>query len=582
MSKRYLLPTIISILFFIFCFGFSWADKTLEGPYDPKEGLEAYKKQTKSDVYHISDNKLKDFYGQCTWFCHAVTSEIMPLGNASSWYQDFKDKYPTRVGPDPRVGAICVWDKNFDGNYGHVAKVTKIYPDKTFEVWDSNYVSSKDTGSKITHRLIEDRTYILGFIYPLESGKLQEIRVITSECHPKENCQIDSGGKAWITICGKISKREIDKNMHVGSKTGSNYKSYDVVYSKDGTKTIIVFSGLWLPADEVTIKLDKELSDNLGNHMPSDYFLNFSIKGKLLVSTGPSVNYSQYHLSRSISFNHVDSNLRTVYVSDRKIYVPCGAGSSSRLVILDLDGNIIEDMRMIGEYLLEYPYQVGVDKENVFVLCDCKNLRNNRQQKCIFLIKNYLFALPEIIGSGKGENPGQFYTWNLPNIKFDSSGNMYLSDFCQGFGRIQKFSPEGNFIKQITNKDLGNFFVVKILFCRGNEIYVKADTNGCGGTAIFIFDTNLNLKKICPNNFNDPDSGKMMMGSTLVEACTDDAQNMYFVYHKGLLIKYDKNFKLICLFKLNGCPTKIQVDHDNKIYIFYHNENKLEIWDPIR
>ena len=85
--------------------------ETLYGPYDIDEGIKKFQEITNRKVYHLGDdNALHDYVGQCTWFCYATTNERMPVGNACEWYTDFASKYPDRVGSEPKIGAICVWE----------------------------------------------------------------------------------------------------------------------------------------------------------------------------------------------------------------------------------------------------------------------------------------------------------------------------------------------------------------------------------------------------------------------------------------------------------------------------------------
>jgi len=138
------------------------ADKTL-AIYEIDEGLRQYKIQTGQKVYHLGkDNPFEVIgcRGQCTWFSYAVTKERIPCKNhAYKWYKACKDHPDWRIYNKPKVGSVCVWGTGYYPNYGHVGKVTKVYANGSFDVWDANYKSVK-----ITHRRITNFSKITGFV----------------------------------------------------------------------------------------------------------------------------------------------------------------------------------------------------------------------------------------------------------------------------------------------------------------------------------------------------------------------------------------------------------------------------------
>lgn len=489
--------TVLITFLFLFLFSsLAWSDSLLQGPFDLEVGLKQYKTQTDWKVYHLGkDNELYNFEGQCTWFCYAVTREKMPTGNAWTWYSSFAKKNPERVGSIPQIEAICVWkgdyciDASTGEKYGHVAKVTKIYEDGSFEIWESNYQKLK-----ITRRLITDRSQILGFIYPLEE----------------------------------------------------NIKPLEVV--------------------------DK-------NKYPSEAIL----KKQNLISTGPNINYRNYKFMKTIDPN---TGVNSIAVSNNIITFIVGSRHMCRLIQLDINGKQISSQYQIGQYYLKKCHQISGFKNNIIVMADATYQKEKiPEERYIFLLANSNNTNLQKIGEGRGENPKQYYTWNYPEIKFDTQGNTYITDNTQGFGRIQKFSPQGVFVKQITNREIPRLIYPKILFCLNKKIYVKIEKgDSCHGTRILIFDADLNLigDKIFDLTANL--RNRSIWGSDIGNACTDYMGNIYFIFHNGLMMKYDRNFKLIFLKEINSGATQIVVDEFGKIFILYggHYSGRIQIWEPIK
>jgi surface antigen len=145
--------------------------KVIDGPWSPEEGLQKYHEATGNLIYHRGDAnpfEKAGYIGQCTWFVYAVRSDdqvtMGPSGhnNACFWPENYqKDSFA--FGSQPKVGAIACWDKEVAGS-GHVAFVTKVNSDGSFEVWDCNW--SSDLDHQVRHRWVSaDDSHLAGFIY---------------------------------------------------------------------------------------------------------------------------------------------------------------------------------------------------------------------------------------------------------------------------------------------------------------------------------------------------------------------------------------------------------------------------------
>jgi surface antigen len=145
---------------------------TIEGPYKPLDGLEAFKERTGLPVYH-PENSFD--LGWCTWFAAAVFPEPVPMkpgsgeNDAAKWMRNFKDAgYETAQIPE--VGCIVVWGSSIGRGHGHVAIVTKVHSQDKFEVWDSNWSQAFDR--QVRRRMVfkSSESAIIGFIPP-RSGR---------------------------------------------------------------------------------------------------------------------------------------------------------------------------------------------------------------------------------------------------------------------------------------------------------------------------------------------------------------------------------------------------------------------------
>lgn len=110
-------------------------------------------------------------YRQCPWWVAWARKDKIPYdpghSNAWTWWDRLIGAGYSHF-TDPRVGTIVVWNRQVGGGSGHVAMVTKVNSDGTFEVWDCNWGSeAKDKdpyNGRIRCRIVRDRENIFGFI----------------------------------------------------------------------------------------------------------------------------------------------------------------------------------------------------------------------------------------------------------------------------------------------------------------------------------------------------------------------------------------------------------------------------------
>ncbi|KXT75729.1 GBS Bsp-like repeat-containing protein [Streptococcus sp. DD12] len=114
--------------------GFILDDQTLQPRQDAATGaaprITAYMGQT--NTYPV---------GQCTWGVKNLAPWIPNyLGNANQWLTNAAS-LGFRVGTEPAVGAIAVWNHD-GGGYGHVAYVTAVASTNRIKVQESNYAGN--------------------------------------------------------------------------------------------------------------------------------------------------------------------------------------------------------------------------------------------------------------------------------------------------------------------------------------------------------------------------------------------------------------------------------------------------------
>lgn len=115
-------------------------------PYAPEDGLDEYVTATGGRVFAKDNTSAK---GECVWFARAVspdgkrfstvaTSEY-PVNEAALNILYNAKSAGLKTGTQPRVGALAVYDQFGKNIWGHVAVVTKVYPNGNVDLWDSNF-----------------------------------------------------------------------------------------------------------------------------------------------------------------------------------------------------------------------------------------------------------------------------------------------------------------------------------------------------------------------------------------------------------------------------------------------------------
>lgn len=312
------------------------------------------------------------------------------------------------------------------------------------------------------------------------------------------------------------------------------------------------------------------------------------VKGKeqetVSIEPKPLPQYKEYKLIKSIDlskFGNVGTNSIALFKGN--IIYMTDSGEYCSIVKITPSEDLIYKRHKLGEIIFKDYHKINAYKNKIILMVDAAYKKENNK------IYRYIFYFTDgkiyRIGIGEGEKPGQYYIWNKPSIKFDQAGNIYISDNRPGFGRIQKFSPQGNFIKQVTNKTLSKLIWPTILFCHNDKLYVGVKKQSCGyGTRILVLDENLNFleDKIIDPTIHYPH--RASLGSGIKNACVDQKGNIYFLFHGGLWIKYDNKFKFVCYQKIYHSPSQILVDYGGKIYVLYGSTygSRINIWEPIK
>lgn len=192
----------------------------------------------------------------------------------------------------PRVGDIIVFDATSDNPYGHVAIISEVDLDlEIIRFAQQNWPGSPfgEVRFTINNRgIINISNYsgyqVLGFLSLLKSKPL---KIIEKDCNPKQNSEINSGGKAWITFSNSLNPNvNLNQYFTIRSKQGSIY--HLTRNDGDQNKTVIVVEGMpWISGDSVSITVKKGILDVNNNKLENDFILRFRIKKQLLISTGP-------------------------------------------------------------------------------------------------------------------------------------------------------------------------------------------------------------------------------------------------------------------------------------------------------
>lgn len=120
-----------------------------------------------------------DQCGNCTWWawymaCEKWCKALPDWGNAVNWYDSAK--FPFEKGDNPKENSIVVanWGGKIDGvykNWGHVAWISKVHDDGSFDTIEMSWVGWKDgtCGIKSFKNNTKDKmhstgTSVVGFI----------------------------------------------------------------------------------------------------------------------------------------------------------------------------------------------------------------------------------------------------------------------------------------------------------------------------------------------------------------------------------------------------------------------------------
>ena len=139
------------------------------GPHytpDDSKWVQDFTQKTGRKVEHLNQANASygKLIGQCTWFVCAVREDdllsvVRGKGDAYRWFKICQDA-GYACGQEPKIGAIAVWVKAF-GGYGHVALVTGVRNDGSFEVWDCNLHED----CKVGNHLFYSQRDLQGFVY---------------------------------------------------------------------------------------------------------------------------------------------------------------------------------------------------------------------------------------------------------------------------------------------------------------------------------------------------------------------------------------------------------------------------------
>ena len=97
------------------------------------------------------------YFGNCTWYVANIVY-IPWFGNANQWFANARP-YGYAEGYTPRVNSIMVTDESY---YGHVAWVTAVYPDGSWQVTEMNYIGFDEVDSR---HIYPGQVPLIGFIY---------------------------------------------------------------------------------------------------------------------------------------------------------------------------------------------------------------------------------------------------------------------------------------------------------------------------------------------------------------------------------------------------------------------------------
>ncbi len=182
---------------------------------------------------------------------------------------------------------------------------------------------------------------------------------------------------------------------------------------------------------------------------------------------------------------------------------------TARIQAFDTDGNFIRSWRT-PEYKTGKPTGISVDRQGNILVADTHYYR--------LLIYSPEGKLLKTIGGTLGEKPGEFHL--VRDAVQDSQGNYYISEMGE-FDRIQKFSPDGEFLLQWGEHGRGPGQFVRpesMAIDENDHIWVADSCNH----RIQVFDTGGNLLKMWGSEGDAP--GELYYPYDLV---IDDNGNVY-------------------------------------------------------
>ena len=127
---------------------------------------------------------------------------------------------------------------------------------------------------------------------------------------------------------------------------------------------------------------------------------------------------------------------RAMVSDDRgRLYV---VDKTGRIQLFDERGNFVRGWR-IPEVVQGKPVGMGVSQDGRLMVCDTHYFR------VLFYDENGTLDTDRTLGGVNGRGPGEFGF--VTDVVQDSSGNYYVGEYGD-FDRVQKFTPDGEFVYQ--------------------------------------------------------------------------------------------------------------------------------------
>lgn len=141
-------------------------------------------------------------------------------------FWDLAQNYGLEKGNDPVKGAVLIWKKGKNrAKYGHVAVVTEVNPDGTFDIIEQNWkINSKDEGIiSLREKILLDSNIMYGFVYDNPN---------------KIECQASVTGLATALVIdrsGSMKGEKLKKALEAA-------KTYIITVNTDDLASVSVFS----------------------------------------------------------------------------------------------------------------------------------------------------------------------------------------------------------------------------------------------------------------------------------------------------------------------------------------------------